>query len=323
MRAGRLISEGVLRVDELPTPTAADGQLLVKVLRASICGSDVHRVFDGFHLELPSGAGWPGHEGVGEVIAGGNAECGPGDRVLLVPGAVDNGTYAEYMLSSPLEVVPLPSKMAVRGALMAQQLGTVIYALKRFWSEPPQDTAVILGAGSAGLYFLQLLSGLGFRRTVVADLETERLAAARALGAGVVVDARHDNVVEAVAELTGGAGADLVIECAGRHVTRTQAVELVRKFGRVGCFGHAETLGEEAFPFEPAWRSCLDVRFAVGAMFEPGLLSFREALRKIESGEVRVDYLAGREYPLAELPAAMDAARAREAIKVHIAIAEE
>jgi L-iditol 2-dehydrogenase len=213
--------------------------------------------------------------------------------------------------------------MAVQRALMAQQLGTVIYALKRFWSEPPQGTAVILGAGSAGLYFLQLLRALGFRRTVVADLEAERLATARALGADVVVDARHDNVVEAVAELTGGEGADLAIECAGRHATRAQAIEVVRKFGRVGCFGHAETLGEEAFPFEPAWRNCLDVRFAVGAMFEPGLLSFREGLRRIESGEVRVDYLAGREYPLADLPAAMEAARAREAIKVHIAIAEE
>jgi L-iditol 2-dehydrogenase len=242
--------------------------------------------------------------------------------VLLVPGAVENGTYAEYMVSSPLEAVPLPPGMPLQRALMAQQLGTVIFALNRFWDGPPADTAVVLGAGSAGLYFLQLLNELGFRRIVVADLVTERLAAARELGAYAVIDAGREKVVDAVAELTGGEGADLTIECAGRRVTRAQAIDSVRKFGRVGCFGHAEMVDEDAFPFEPAWRKCLDVRFAVGAMFEPGLLSFREALRKIESGEVRVDYLEGREYALTELPAAMAAAQAREAIKIHIPIAE-
>lgn len=95
MLAGRMIEPGVVRVDELPTPAPGDGELLVKVLRASICGSDVHRIYDGFHLKLPSGPGWPGHEGVGRVVSGANGECGPGDLVLFVPGAVENGTYAQ------------------------------------------------------------------------------------------------------------------------------------------------------------------------------------------------------------------------------------
>jgi L-iditol 2-dehydrogenase len=321
MRAGRLIRPGLLQVDELPTPSPADGELLVQVIRASVCGSDVHRVYDGFHLDLPSGPGWPGHEGVGRVVAGSNGECGPGDPVLMVPGAVENGTYAEYMVCSPLELVPLPAGMPLQQALMAQQLGTALFGLKRFWSGPPEDTAVIIGAGSAGLYFLQLVKALGFRRTVIADLAPDRLEAARRLGAEVIVDARRDDVVDVVAELTEGAGADFAIEAAGRQATRAQAIELVRKFGRVACFGHAEKVGEQAFPFETAWRNCLEVRFAVGAMFEPGLVSFRDALRQIEAGEVRVDYLEGREFALADLPQAMAAARDREAIKIHVSIA--
>jgi L-iditol 2-dehydrogenase len=323
MRAGRLIQPGLLRVDELPTPNPARGELLVKVLRASICGSDVHRVYDGFHLDLPSGPGWPGHEGVGRVVAGSNTECGPGDLVLLLPGAVENGTYAEYMLSSPVEVLPLPAGLPVPQSLMAQQLGTVVFAMKRFWTGAPDHTAVILGAGSAGLYFLQLIKALGFKRTVVADLERSRLEAATDLGADVVVDASRESVVEVVAELTGGAGADFAIEAAGRQVTRAQAVNVVRKFGRVGCFGHAEKIDEDAFPFEPAWRNCLEVRFAVGAMFEPGLQSFREAVRLIESGSVRIDLVEGSEFKLDDLPRAMAAARDRESIKIHIAVARE
>jgi len=323
MLAGRLIEPGVLRVDDLPMPTPLEGELLVRVLRASICGSDVHRVYDGFHLDLPSGPGWPGHEGVGRVATGNNGECGPGDLVLLVPGAVDNGTYAEYMVSSPAELFRLPSTMPVQKALMAQQLGTTIFALKHFWPEPAGRTAVILGAGSAGLYFLQLVRRLGFSQVVVADVVPGRLEAARALGADMIIDATQQDAVEVVGRLTGGAGADFVIEAAGRQSTRAQAIELARKFGRVGCFGHAEKVGEAAFLFETAWRSCLDVRFAVGAMFEPGLLSFREAVRLIESGAIQVDHLAGREYPLVDLERAMAAARDREAIKIHVAIADD
>jgi len=322
MLAARLVEPGVLRVDELPVPVADGNELLVKVLRASICGSDVHRVYDGFHESLPSGPGWPGHEGVGQIVQGSNGDCAPGDLVLLVPGAVANGTYAEYMVSSPGELLRLPPAMPVQSALMAQQLGTTIYALKRFWTEPPGDTAVILGAGSAGLYFLQLVRRLGFRRVVVTDQMPDRLETASKLGADFVVDVGDDDPLQVVGDLTGGAGCDFVIEAAGREATRAQAVQLARKFGRVGLFGHAERVGEAAFPFEPAWRGCLDVRFAVGAMFEPGLLSFREAVRLIDAGEVRIDHLAGRVYPLSELPRAMEAARDREAIKVHIAIAD-
>jgi L-iditol 2-dehydrogenase len=323
MTAARVTAPGRVGVDELPTPSPAGDELLVRVLRASICGSDVHRVFGGFDPdEFPSGPGWPGHEGVGTVVAGRSPECGPDDRVLLLPGAVKNGTYAEYMVISPLELIPADGPMPVERTLMAQQLGTTIFALKRFWGGPPGGTAAVLGAGSAGLFFLQLLRILGFARTVVSDVEPARLAAARELGADLVVDARRDSVVEAVLELTGGAGADLAVEAAGRRATRDQAIELTRKFGRVGCFGHAEHVGEDAFAFEPAWRRCLDVRFAVGAMFEPGLTSFREALRAIEEGRVRIDHLVGREFPLSEMPRALAAARDLQAIKVHIAIAE-
>jgi L-iditol 2-dehydrogenase len=321
MNAARVVAPGRLQVDELPTPAPSGEELLVRVLRASICGSDVHRVFGGFDPdEFPSGAGWPGHEGIGTVIAGRNSEVRPGDTVLLLPGAVTNGTYAEYMLISPESLIPAGAGLSVERALMAQQLGTTIFALKRFWQGPPDETAVLLGAGSAGLYFLQLVRGLGFRRIVISDVDPNRLEAARDLGADVVIDASSESVVDAVLELTGGAGADFAIEAAGRRATRDQAVELTRKFGTVGCFGHAESMGEDAFVFEPAWRKCLDVRFAVGAMFEPGLVSFREALRAIQDERIRIDHLTGRVYPLDQMPRAMSAARDRDAIKVHIAI---
>src|SRR5207302_1530501 len=121
--------------------------------------------------------------------------------------------------------------------LMAQQLGTTILALRRFWSGPGAGAATLIGAGSAGLFFLQQLRRLGFETVVVSDLEPARLEIARELGATACVDARTQSVVEATMDLTGGEGADLVIEAAGYDVCRAQAVESARIGGRVGCFG--------------------------------------------------------------------------------------
>src|SRR5258708_3463680 len=77
--------------------------------------------------------------------------------------------------------------------LMAQQLGTVIFALARFWSGPPGETATVIGAGSAGLHFAQLLRRAGFAHVVVADLHAHRLEAARAIGADVTVLAPRES----------------------------------------------------------------------------------------------------------------------------------
>jgi L-iditol 2-dehydrogenase len=322
MLAARVLAPGRVAVEETAIPEPSHGQLLVRVLRASICGSDVHRVYGGFDVDmLPAGPGWPGHEGIGIVERGHNDELGPGDLALLLPGAVDNGTYAEWMVISAAEVIRADSARPVEESLMAQQLGTTIFALKRFWPEPGAGTAAVIGAGSAGLYFVQLLRRHGFDRVIVAEPDARRREAASALGADLVVDGRPTALTDAIADLTAGAGVDLAVEAAGTRAARDRAIEITRKFGRVGFFGHAERPGEDAFGFEPAWVKCLDVRFAVGAMFEPGLASFREAQRLLAAGEVRIDHLGGHEYSLREAPRALAAARDRESIKIHFAIA--
>jgi L-iditol 2-dehydrogenase len=316
----RVLAPGELVVEDTPLPVPAGDELLVRVLRASICGSDLHRVYGAVYPQmLPGGPGWPGHEGIGIVEAGQTAELKPGDLALLLPGAVTNGTYAEWMTISPEEIIPVDPSRPVAESLMAQQLGTVVFALKNIWPEPGSGTAAVLGGGSAGLYFLQLLRRKGFAKLVVADPNPERREAARRLGANVVVDGTREALDAAVADLTSE-GVDLAVEAAGSRAARDRAIEITRKFGRVGCYGQAEKPGEDSFIHEEAWRKCLQVRYSVGAMFEPGLDSFRQALRLIAAGEVSVDHLAGREYPLRDTPRAFAAAHDRLAIKVHITI---
>jgi L-iditol 2-dehydrogenase len=324
MRAARLVAPGRVEVDVVDVPEPQPGWSLVRMHAASICGSDVHVVFDGFHPEeLPSRPGYPGHEGVGEVVASPSGEHRAGELVLTVPVPSEAGCLAEYQVVADRSLIPLPAGGDRARLLLAQQLGTTIYAFRRFWSGPGGRVATVLGAGSAGLFFLQQVRQAGFEQIVVSDREPGRLEVARELGATVTVLAPAESPVEATLDLSGGAGADLVIEAAGYDVCRAQAVEAVRVSGRIGLFGFPERKGLAPFPTEAAFRKTPSVEWSSGTQMEPGLRSFREALEAIHSGRIEVDYCLSPRFPLDRAPEALQLARerGRGAVKVGVDLA--
>ncbi|HKA49494.1 MAG TPA: alcohol dehydrogenase catalytic domain-containing protein [Candidatus Dormibacteraeota bacterium] len=99
MRAARLVAPGHLEVARVPIPEPGSRQALIRMRRASICGSDVHVVFDGFEPDqLPAAPGYPGHEGVGEVVDTRSDAFAAGDRVLTVPVPARAGCFAEFQV---------------------------------------------------------------------------------------------------------------------------------------------------------------------------------------------------------------------------------
>ena len=321
MRAGRLVGPGEVVVDGFPVPAPQPGEVLLRTLQASICGSDVHVVFAGRDGdEFPHPPGSPGHESVGEVLESRSERHGPGDLVLATPVPRTSRAFADLQAVPDTFLVPLPAGVHVETALMAQQLGTVIFAMKRFWSGPPGETATVIGAGSAGLHFTQLLRRAGFGRIVVADAHAHRLAAARALGADVTVHAPAESVVEATMDLTGGRGADLVVEAAGRDATRVQALLAVAGAGRVGFFGLPERGGDMTLPFGEVFRRRPTISVSAGAQLEPGLASFHEAVRRLGGGELDASRLVTHRIGIERLPDALALARegAHGAVKVAI-----
>jgi L-iditol 2-dehydrogenase len=321
MRAGRLVERGRVEVDRFAVPPLEPGEVLLRTHQASICGSDVHVVFDGpDHDELPHPPGFPGHESVGEVLESRSERHAEGDLVLATPVPSTSRAFADRQALADAFLVPLPAAADVGTALMAQQLGTVIFALKRFWPGAPAETAVVIGAGSAGLHFTQLLRRAGFGRIVVADRHAHRLAAARALGADATVLAPDESVVEATMDVTGGRGADLVVEAAGRDATRVQALRAVAGGGRVGYFGLPERGGGMTFPYDEVFRRRPTIEVSAGAQLEPGLTSFREAVERLASGELDVSRLVTHRFGIERLPEALAVAHegADAAIKVAI-----
>lgn len=323
MRASRLVGPGRIEVQELARPEPADGQVLVRTLRASICGSDLKHVFGQVGpTSFPTRPGYPGHEGIGEVVESRAAGFAAGELVLTVPDGTCSATFADYQAIPSRFLVPLPRDGAPERLLMAQQLGTVIYALERFWPRAldPAECATVIGAGSAGLYFVQLLKRRGFQRVIVSDRDPGRLELARRMGADVVVAAGEASVIDATLDLTAGRGAGLVVEAAGYDLTRAQAVSAVAPGGRLGFFGLPERPGEAPFPFNELFRRRATLEVSVGTQREPGLRSFRRAVDLILAGQVEVDSLLGEPYPIDRLPEAFRDAHAHQAPSLKVSI---
>jgi L-iditol 2-dehydrogenase len=314
---------GQIEAREVDRPEAGPGELLVRIARTAICGSDLHTVFDGiYHLGHPGFPsepvpGRPGHEAVGTVVVSNSDAFTAGDRVLVMA----HGTFTEYMAAPAGTCIPLPGGEPFDRMLMAQQLGVCVFAMDQFWprSRPAEGVAVLIGAGSIGLHFLQMIKRRGFEHVIVSDLSQARLQAATQLGATQVVLAPGASVVEAAMEASGGKGAHLAVEAAGYDETRMQAMTCVRPGGRVGLFGYPERTGPSEFPFNHLfWRGPISVEVALGAQQVEGLPTFREAVDLISHGEIVVDHHLGTEFPLTEVGEAMRAARDLKAVKIQM-----
>jgi L-iditol 2-dehydrogenase len=307
MQAARVLAQGLVACELAPRPTSkADGDVLLRTRIAAICGSDIHNILFGTGPEpYPCPPGYPGHESVGEVLEPGVAGLTPGQLVLAVPDISCAAGFAEFQVVPVRYLVPLPPEAELPQIVLAQQLGTVVYAMKRFWSGPVAPCAAVVGAGPAGLLFLQLLKRAGFGQVLISDVIPGRLSQARRLGADMALHAPGESIAEAALEVTGGVGADLVIEAAGTPDSRAMAVETVRVDGRIGFFGSPETLAPVLFPFSDMFRKRPTVTSSWGAQHEAGLASFHTAVEMILSAAVNVGGFISHTFPVARIDEAI------------------
>jgi threonine dehydrogenase-like Zn-dependent dehydrogenase len=272
MRAAVYHGPGDVRIESVPEPgPPGPGELVVEVLRGAICGTDSSEYAHGPHL-IPlherhpnSGHVGPvvlGHEYVGRVteLGEGVVDFAVGDRVVTGAGvscgdcawcrAGRTNLCAHYYTlglhthgglatsaKSPASIcVAVPDECPDDAAAMAQPLAVALHALNRGRVEPG-ETVVIIGVGGIGALMVGGAAGRGLEHVIAVDVDEGRLATARALGAEHTVDATRQDSVEAVRKLTGGDGADVVIEASGAPSSPGQALEMVRRGGRVVILG--------------------------------------------------------------------------------------
>jgi L-iditol 2-dehydrogenase len=241
---------------EIPIPTAGPGEIVVKVEAALTCGTDL-KTFRRGHPKFPfpfkmghemSGTVYSVGEGVGDFKVGDAVMslhsapcldcrfCAKGHFNLCV-SIVDRmafGSFADYYKLTK-EVVAQntyhrPDHVsALRGAFM-EPLACVVSGQSHV-PLSPNDTVVIQGCGTIGLLHLLLAKRRGCRQVVVVGRHQERLNLARKLGADVVIDIDKEPALERVKQLTGGDGAELVIECVGRPQAWEEALWMVAPGG--------------------------------------------------------------------------------------------
>lgn len=306
MRAGQMHGVNQMRCIETPIPTVADGQIMVRTSLASICGSDLHVVCHGAGISYPFPCphGYPGHEGVGEVVESRSPGVEPGTRVLCFPQAVIGEGFSEYQRMAGKYVWPLPeTAVSEPELLMAQQLGTVIFAARQRPVDVVGRTVLVLGQGSAGLFWSYWLKRSGAARVIAVDPSEARLAASTGFGADVVVNPTETDVHEAIRELTG-AGADYVVEAVGRRETLYQSIELVRPGGDLMWFGLPDTDDSVPISFSKFFRKRLTASSTYGAQEEGDALSFRTALDLIANRQIDVTPLLSHVYPIEQIDTA-------------------
>lgn len=261
MKAIQYMGPGKLELADVPEPEAQEGELIVKIIVAATCGTDV-KTFKRGHPKFKPPSSF-GHEYTGEIVQVGSgvdhfqpgmiitsnvfAPCGRcfycklGQGNLCEDMIYNLGAYAEYMrIPAPIvrfNTFELPAGFPPAQAAVLEPLVSVVHAQARLAIQPGERVLILGAGGPIGLMHLQMAKRSGAGQIIAVDLSSARLEIAAQLGATTCIKAPDPSLSSQISRLTGGHGVDAAIECAGTEDTWLQAVELVRLGGRVIWFG--------------------------------------------------------------------------------------
>ncbi|NUS43411.1 MAG: NADPH:quinone oxidoreductase family protein [Mycobacteriaceae bacterium] len=223
-------------VAEAPVPRPGAGEVLVRVIAAGVNFADVAKA-RGVFRNGPRPPYFAGFEGAGEVVATGTGVTGPevGDMVV----GIGDGAFAEYMLLSAAAVMPVPAGWTAEQALgILVNWPTALAALKPLGRVAAGETVVVqAAAGATGQAAVTLAKHYG--ATVIAAASPGKHDTVRALGADHVLNSRDADLAAQVLRLTGGAGADVLLESAGGEAFAAGLAAVRPVTGRVVVIGAA------------------------------------------------------------------------------------
>ena len=273
-----LPGDSTVAFEEFPVPEPGGGQVLVKMMASSICGSDIRAIYREHLGEGPEAYQGviAGHEPCGRVVKVGHGckQFAVGDRVVVYHisgcgvcadcsdgymisctspvraayGWQRDGGHAAYLLAEENTLVKLPDSLSyVDGALCACGFGTCWEALTRIGLSGA-DRLLITGLGPVGLAAAMLGRALGATTVIGADIAEGRLKLAAELGLVDHVIAADESALGKVKDLTGGAGCEASIDCSGASAGRLLALQGTRQWGRCVFVGEGGTVDFEVSP---------------------------------------------------------------------------
>ncbi|HEV2121291.1 MAG TPA: zinc-binding dehydrogenase, partial [Chloroflexota bacterium] len=293
MRAMLLIEPGRFGPEDRPRPAPGAAELLIQTEACGLCASELD-VFLGRNpwQQYPA---LLGHEGVGRVIATG-AEASGWQVGDLASVAIGGGCYADAFTVKSDEALHVPDDLAPHLAL-AEPLSCAINSLMEI-APPPDSRIVVLGAGFMGLALTQLLRDTSPQWLLVAARRADAQALARGLGATEACST--DQVQQRVWELTGGEGADIVVEATGSEQMLAISASLLRPEGTLAIVGYHQGAGRQVPIHEWNWKalSIANCHFRSRARMVDGA---RRGLALATRGTLDIARLVTHQFPLSDI----------------------
>lgn len=147
-------------------------------------------------------------------------------------GFTTDGGFAEYAVNNVNTMIKVPDTMSDEEATLVVTAGTSMYGLTELGGLVAGESAVVIGPGPIGLLAVAVAKALGAAPVILVGTRENRNAIGKKLGADITIDARSEDAVARVRELTGK-GADYVIDCAGTEITANQAVHMTNRGGKI------------------------------------------------------------------------------------------
>ena len=350
MKAWVLGGPDELFLRDKPTPVPARAEVLVRIDAVAICATDLEIIHSGSPASIQGGLPFdknftPGHEYMGTIAALGpsvdeykigervsveiHAGCGQCKRCRQgmytsclnygkpekghrANGFTTDGGFAEYAINHINTLARVPDTMSDAEATLVVTAGTSMYALTELGGLVAGESVVVTGPGPIGLLAVAVAKALGASPVILTGTRPKRLAIGKELGADRTINIAEENPVEIVRQLTGGIGADYVIECAGTVETVDQAIHMTNRGGKL-CLA--------AFPHEPVTTDLAHLvrnNIYVYGIRGEGRSATHRAMELMAEKRFDATKIHTHTFPLADLPTALRYARERvdDAIKV-------
>jgi len=247
-----MTAPGVIEFREIPVPEPGENQVLIRIMKIGVCGSDIH-VYHGEH-PFTKYAVTQGHEvsGVIEKLGSGVEGLSAGRKVTIQPQVVcgkchpcrhgkynlceelkvmgfqTTGTASHFFAVDAAKVTPLPDVMTFDEGAMIEPLAVAVHSVRQAGDVSGLDV-IVLGAGPIGNLVAQTAKGLGAKRVMITDVSDFRLSKAAECGIDVCVNTTQEDLGEAINRTFGPDRADLIYDCAGNDATMGQAIKYARK----------------------------------------------------------------------------------------------
>lgn len=336
MLAALLYGQEDLRLEQIPDPTPAAGEVVIQVEAATTCGTDLKVWRRGGHAKMLTPPTLFGHEGAGRIVAigAGVTNWRVGDRVVannsapcmkcffcqrreysLCPKLTwNNGTFAEYItIPAPIvqhNLLQIPDQLPSVLAAMTEPLACVLHGISRSQVKP-HDRVVVLGDGAIGLMFVAVLSE--YTEVILWGGNNKRLEIGKKLGAARTFNYHQvTDMTNTVRELTEGWGADVVIEATGIPSVWEKAIACARPGATVNLFGGCPKDTTITVNTEQLHYSEITIK----GVFHNTPEYVKSALSLIASGTIAFDLLISEQRPLQDLEQVFMDMKARKVIKV-------